>query len=66
MPDSFRPHATDKLRFTGEVPVPSRLAACKEFLKSEMADLRARHEAGATGLSITHGRDHPELRIPRR
>ena len=50
------PPATDRLRFSGEVPVPTRLAACKEFLKVETAALRTRHEAGATGLATTHHR----------
>ncbi len=56
MPALQPPPATDRLRFTGEVPVPARLAACKEFLKQEMTVLRERHQAGATGLSIVHGR----------
>ena len=54
MPALPPPPATDRLRFSGEVPVPTRLAACKEFLKVETAALRARHEAGATGLATTH------------
>jgi [protein-PII] uridylyltransferase len=49
-------HANERLRFVGDVPVPQRLAACKEFLKLEMAELRSRHGAGAPGLTITHGR----------
>jgi hypothetical protein len=56
MPALPPPPATDRLRFSGEVPVPTRLAACKEFLKVETAALRARHEAGATGLATTHHR----------
>ena len=56
MPALPPPPATDRLRFSGEVPVPTRLAACKEFLKVETAALRAHHEAGATGLATTHHR----------
>ena len=33
-----------------------RLAACKAFLKEAMAALRARHDAGASGLEIERGR----------
>ena len=49
-------HARERLRFEGNVSVADRLAACKEFLKSETAALRARHDAGASGLQITHER----------
>ncbi len=49
-------HARETLQFKGEVPVASRLTACKEFLKSETAALRARHDAGAPGLQIVHER----------
>ena len=45
-----------RLHFTGDMPVAERLAACKEFLKAETATLRARHEAGASGLALTHER----------
>src|SRR6185295_5961222 len=37
-------------------PVAERLAACKAFLQAEGAALRARHDAGATGLEIVHAR----------
>jgi [protein-PII] uridylyltransferase len=33
-----------------------RVAACKGFLRDAMAELKARHEAGASGLEIEHGR----------
>ena len=56
MPERLQSHASERLRFVGEVSVSQRLAACKEFLKIEMAELRARHSAGATGLSIAHDR----------
>ncbi len=46
----------EPLRFTGDVPVPERLAACKEWLRTEMTGLRARHEAGSSGLTICRER----------
>ncbi|MSU65007.1 MAG: [protein-PII] uridylyltransferase [Opitutus sp.] len=49
-------HASQSLQFTGNVPVAGRLAACKEFLRTETAALRARHVAGASGLQIVHDR----------
>jgi [protein-PII] uridylyltransferase len=49
-------HASDRLRFTGDVPIPARLAACKEFLRTETAALRARHAAGESGLVVAHQR----------
>jgi [protein-PII] uridylyltransferase len=49
-------HAREHLKFDGDVPVPARLAACKEFLKLEMASLRIRHDNGAPGLQIAHDR----------
>ncbi len=56
MPERLQLHASERLRFVGEVSVPQRLAACKEFLKIEMAALRDRHSAGASGLSVAHDR----------
>ncbi|PTX97704.1 [protein-PII] uridylyltransferase [Opitutus sp. ER46] len=49
-------HASEHLRFDGDVAVATRLAACKEFLKTETAALRSRHEAGGSGLQICHER----------
>ncbi len=49
-------HATKSLLFTGEVPIPDRLAACKEFLRTETTALRARHAAGESGLNVAHER----------
>lgn len=49
-------HARELLQFTGDVPVADRLAACKEFLKSETAALRARHDSGEAGLQVAHER----------
>jgi [protein-PII] uridylyltransferase len=56
MSDSVQSNANAHLHFTGDLPIAERLAACKEFLRVETAALRARHEAGATGLAITHER----------
>src|SRR6185503_5154100 len=56
MPADIPLRARERLSFIGEVPVAARLAACKEFLKSETAALRARHDAGASGLQITQER----------
>ncbi len=56
MPAYIAQRARERLKFTGDVPVPARLAVCKEFLRDEMAGLRARHKAGASGLSICHER----------
>lgn len=49
-------HASQHLAFVGDVPVADRLKACKEFLKQETAELRARHQAGAAGLDVAHDR----------
>lgn len=56
MPADIPLRARERLAFAGEVPVAERLAACKEFLKTETIGLRARHEAGASGLQITQER----------
>jgi [protein-PII] uridylyltransferase len=52
MPDKIAHRASTSLNFAGEVAVPVRLAACKEFLREEMKSLRERHTAGAPGLTI--------------
>jgi [protein-PII] uridylyltransferase len=56
MPANIPLRAREQLTFVGDVPVAVRLAAGKEFLRTEMAGLRARHEAGASGLEICHER----------
>ncbi len=56
MPAQIAQRALERLSFAGDVPVPVRLAASKEFLKQEMAALRERHQAGAKGLQICHER----------
>jgi [protein-PII] uridylyltransferase len=49
-------HARERLRFTGETPVPKRLAACKAFLRLESAMIRMRHDAGESGLAVARAR----------
>ncbi len=44
------------LAFADGATAADRLAACKAFLAAEGAALRARHEAGASGLEIVHAR----------
>ena len=56
MPAQIAQRASERLKFTGDVSVAARLAACKEFLRTEMAGLRERHQAGAFGLTICHER----------
>jgi [protein-PII] uridylyltransferase len=56
MPANIPHRARERLTFTGDVPVPARLAACKEFLRSEMTALRERHNAGSAGLTICRER----------
>src|SRR4051812_28746593 len=56
MPAAIAQRASERLKFLGEVSVPARLAACKEFLRAEMAGLRARHQAGASGTTICQER----------
>lgn len=52
MPANIAQRAREQLSFSGVVPVTARLAACKDFLRTEMAGLRSRHQAGSTGLVI--------------
>ena len=56
MSEALQQHARERLTFTGQVPSAVRLAACKSFLRDEMAALRARHDAGASGLEVVRGR----------
>ncbi|MEO5961301.1 MAG: [protein-PII] uridylyltransferase, partial [Opitutaceae bacterium] len=49
-------HASERLHFAGDVSPATRLAAAKEFLKSETAALRTRHAGGASGLQVAHDR----------
>jgi [protein-PII] uridylyltransferase len=56
MPANILHRARERLNFVGDVPVAERLAACKEFLRTEMIGLRERHKAGAPGLVICRER----------
>jgi len=56
MPESLDELARAHLAFTADGGRPDRIAACKGFLKEAMADLRARHDHGASGLEVEHGR----------
>ena len=48
--------AAAHLDFAPAAPGPDRLAACKSFLKEAMADLKSRHDEGASGLEVERGR----------
>ena len=52
MPANIPVRASEQLAFRGEVPVAARLAACREFLRTETASLRQRHEAGLGDFAI--------------
>lgn len=56
MPAFIAQRARERLAFVGDVALPARLAACKEFLRTEMNGLRERHKAGAPGLTICRER----------
>ena len=56
MTGRIQKHALERLNFVGEVPTAKRLAACKTFLRLESAMIRMRHDAGESGLAITHAR----------
>jgi [protein-PII] uridylyltransferase len=48
--------ARSQLAFDAGTTGPERIAACKALLRDAMADLRARHDQGASGLEIENGR----------
>lgn len=52
MPDEIPARAAAQLAFPGEVSLPERVAACREFLRREQGGLRARHAAGGGGREI--------------
>jgi [protein-PII] uridylyltransferase len=52
MLESIQKHAAERLSFLPGASASDRLTACKVFMKEEMAELRERHEAGASGLEI--------------
>lgn len=49
-------HALERLNFTPGTPAAQRLVACKTFLRLESAMIRMRHDAGESGLTVTHAR----------
>ena len=48
--------ARAQLSFAPDTRGADRIAACKAFLTQAMADLRARHDQGASGMEVEHGR----------
>ena len=56
MPAYIAQRASERLAFTGEVPISERLRACKEFLRSETNGLQQRHREGGGGLVIAQER----------
>ena len=56
MSDFLDELARARLAFNADSGGADRIAACKGFLREAMADLRARHDHGASGLEIEHGR----------
>ncbi len=56
MPKPLAELAADRLSFHVRTSGAERSAACRAFLKESMADLRARHEEGASGLEVENGR----------
>ncbi len=56
MPLDLDELARSLLVFPPDATGADRLAACKSFLRDSMADLRERHDQGATGLEVENGR----------
>jgi [protein-PII] uridylyltransferase len=56
MSEPLEEMARAQLGFTATTRGPDRIVACKGFLRDAMTDLRARHDQGASGLEIEHGR----------
>jgi len=56
MPETVEALARAQLAFTAETSDADRIGACKGFLKETMASLRLRHDQGASGLEVVHGR----------
>jgi [protein-PII] uridylyltransferase len=56
MPKTLDELARSQLEFVAGTSGADRIAACKGFLRDAMADLRARHDQGASGLEVEHGR----------
>lgn len=51
-----QPSAPPALALAPDATAPARLAACKAFLQAAVVGLRARHEAGASGLTVAQTR----------
>lgn len=56
MPETLPKHIPGLLAFPEGSSTQDRLAACKQYVAEEMTGLRARHEAGGSGLEIARGR----------
>ena len=56
MPANIAQRASERLIFSGDVSVATRLAACKEFLQTEMAALHERHKRGESGITLCNER----------
>jgi [protein-PII] uridylyltransferase len=56
MSASLEELAQSRLAFAAQTTGAERIAACKSFLKEAMAQLRARHDNGESGLEVAHGR----------
>ena len=56
MPKTLDELASSQIAFSLETGGAERLAACKGFLRDAMADLRAFHNQGASGLEVENGR----------
>jgi [protein-PII] uridylyltransferase len=56
MPETLDDLASALLAFSGGKDGSDRTSSCKAFLKIAMMDLRARHDAGASGLEVEQGR----------
>jgi [protein-PII] uridylyltransferase len=56
MPKTLDELARSQLVFVPGTSGADRIAACKGFLRDAMADLRARHDQGASGLEVENGR----------
>ncbi|HEY1792538.1 MAG TPA: [protein-PII] uridylyltransferase [Opitutaceae bacterium] len=56
MPRTLDELAGDHLPFPPDAPGGDRIAACKAFLRAATADLKARHDEGASGTEVVGGR----------
>ena len=56
MSETLAAIARSQLSFNADTPGAERTAACKAFLKETMTKLRLRHDQGAPGLEVEHGR----------